>query len=295
MPRDDDFSDIPDLGPADEERAAQSIPTLQSKQAVKQKSKIEASAAAKPRSHASLWILVLVLAGSVGFSVFHQMQLKQQLAASERALLESQSRLADIETLVNATDESASKTDAVFLAQLKRQQQDREARIAHVDSEIRKLWAIYQKYKPTIDELEKNAAAQQKQLAGQQKELATVGGSLDSLGVSMAKQSESLSQQNKQLQQLKQSAQQLDKQLVALQQDMRLQDLQQQEVADMQSAELNKLQQALNQSGATERLAAQLNEQQQAIASINASRRQINAELLKLRNQLGQLQNSAAP
>lgn len=298
MPREEDFSDIPELGPADEDRVAASIPTLEASQAVHH----SASAAAKaPKKSSSplMWGFILLLVAAVGFSGYQQLQLQQQLSASESALLQAQSRLADLESLVSATDDSASKTGAALLAQLKRQQKDREARITHVDSEIRKLWAIYQKYKPTIDGLEETQGQQAKQLSGQQKELKTVGTSLESLGLSMDQQSDKVKQLQTTLgsssEQLAAVKKDLATQLSRLQDNLRSQDLRQQEVDDIQAAELADFKAKLNQMGNLSQIQAALAEQQRSIDSINANRRQVNGELLKLRTQLGQLQAAQSP
>ncbi len=308
MQKDEDFSDIPELGPADEDRVSNAkIPTLETRQPVEKPSQRDAAPVAKKKSNSPLLIIVvLLLAGGLGFSLFQQVNLQQQLALSEDILLQTQSRLADIESLVNATDESSSKTGAAFLAQLKRQQSDREARIAHVDDEIRKLWAIYQKYKPTIAELEKSSEqqgktivtqqkaieGQEQALASQQKELKTVGGSLDTIGVS-------LNQQKAQLASLEGSAKKADEKLLAdvaaIKDNLRLQNLQQQELNDLQQAEIAEIKAAVANAGKSQQLQAVVDEHQRSIDSINASRRQINAEILKLRSQLARLQSATSP
>lgn len=310
MSREEDFSDIPELGPADEDRLHKSIPTLESSQSVKSSTEPLGQArqqAAVQRKKASplLWVLVLLLAAGLGYSVYQQILLQKQLGYSEDVLLQTQSRLADLESLVNATDESTSKTGAAFLAQLKRQQADRSSRIAHVDSEIRKLWAVYQKHKPLIEGLDKNLKSQQqqlaaaekqldgqkKELAGQQKELKTVGGSLDTVGVSLNKNREELAKLS---QSAKENSSKFDKDINELKESLRLQDLEQQETNDLQEAEIADLKAKLAKADGTKALQAKLSEHQKALDSINASRRQINAEILKLRNQLGRLQAGPA-
>lgn len=309
MSRDENFSDIPDLGPADEDRFKQSIPTLETRQTVEQRPLSGAASqqhVEKKGSNPLLWFLVLLLAAGLGFSLFQQFMQKQQMGASEEILLQTQSRLADIESLVNATDESSSKTGAAFLAQLKRQQNDREARMSHVDDEIRKLWAVYQKYKPIVASLEQSAldnsnsiATQGKQLdtqqeliAGQQKELKTVGGSLDSLGVALNQHKESLTKSQKLS---KDANAKVIAEIVAIRNEQRLQNLQHQETNDLQEAEISDLKSKLSQGDQTQKLQATLDEHQRSINSINSSRRQTNAEILKLRNQLGRLQAPATP
>lgn len=291
MPRDEDFSDMPELGPADEDRIKQSIPTLKTRQHVEQGPSSE-GAAQKQSSHPLLWVLVGLLIVGLAYSLYQQFLQKEQLSVSEEILLQTQSRLADIESLVNATDESSSKTGAAFLAQLKRQQNDREARVSHVDDEIRKLWAVYQKYKPAIESLEKSAEDNSESIVAQKKELKTVGGSLDSLGVALNQHKESLTQLQKQQEA---ASAKMVAEITAIQNTQRLQNLQHQETNDLQEAEISDLKSKLSQGDKTKSLQATLDDHQRSIDSINSSRRQINAEILKIRNQLGSLQTPTVP
>ncbi len=308
MSRQEEFNDIPDLGPASDELDRNDIPTLKPLGEVTAK---PSRAANNKSSNGLLYTLVLVLMVAVaggGFWAFQQLQqLKAELADSERTLAMAQSRLADIESLVSATDDSVNKSGAALQAQLKLQIKEGQNRISLVDSEIAKLWAIYQKYKPKMENIEQQQIVQGKQLTSQKTELKTVGQSLDTIGLSLDKQTKQVGLAQKNFTKVDGQLKALDKSLQAVQtksiaefskvaEEVKLQDLANQEIDDLQAIQLDEMQAKLNALKSNPQVPAQLNkqlqDQQKALESINSYRRQINSELLKLRQRMGQLQSS---
>ena len=322
MAKQEEFNDIPDLGPASDDLDRTDIPTL------KPLNEVPARAAREPKrkgGNGLVYFLIFVLVGAGAGGGFLAMQkieqLNQQLSASELALASTQNRLADIESLVSATDESVNKSGAALQAQLKQQSSEGKNRIQHVDSEIAKLWAIYQKYKPQIESLNKQQQAQEKQLSAHKAELKTVGESLDTIGLSMDKQRRGVELTQTELKKAQSGIQETEKRLTAvdkelaemdktfkassqqvasglenLSEELRLQDLANQEVDDLQSARMDELQKSLDSLKSKPQIPAslknQIQEQQKALNSINSYRRQINSEILKLRKRVSQLQLS---
>ncbi len=303
MASQDEFDDIPSLGSARDDLDRSDIPTLKpAGQEV-----VEPALAAPPAKSSStalLWFMVILLVAALaGVGYWSQMQisrLEQQLAASEQSLSGALSRMADFETLISATDESASKSGAALQAQLRKQLQEGKQRVSHVDSELRKLWAIYQKYQPKITTLEKQQQQQGKGLSSQKAELKTVGESLDTIGLSLDKQTQALTRTESRLKgvdsAVKKDRRQTESRITELREQLRDQDLANQEVDDLQAARLKELQDQLTRMASAPRVPdsvrKQLAEQQKALDSVNSYRRQVNSELLKLRKRVGQLQLS---
>ncbi len=298
----DEFHDMPDLGPARDDMDQPDIPTLEPvSDQPEQTSASPANRHTKPRPPRGLAyavVLCLVLIAGLGFWFYtERVALQQQLTATQSNNAQLQVRLADIEQLVDAADESANKSGAALQAQLRRKIQQDQQRVDHVDSEIGKLWAIYQKYRPRIESMEQ--------------ELKTVSGSLETLGLSMDKQSQAVSKAQSTLQQLDKQftelqqnlsgvketlagVKQTQQQLSRFQEQVRGQYLTVQEQNDLQSVQLTKIQQRLDQGlvqpADVQQLRQLLNEHDKALESINAHRRQVNSELLRLRERIASVQ-----
>lgn len=311
----DEFHDIPDLGPARDDRDQQDIPTLDpvsdQRQQTSESPPRTATAMTKPRAPRGLAYAVLLcflLIAGLGFWFYTEhVSLQQQLVATQSNNAQMQVRLADIEQLVDAADESANKSGAALQAQLRRKIQQDEQRVDHVDSELRKLWAIYQKYRPRIESMEQ--------------ELKTVSGSLETLGLSMDKQSQTVSKAQSTLQQLDTQfadlqqnfsgveekltgvqenlagVEQTQQQLRRAQEQTRGEYLTAQEQNDLQSAQLTNIQQQLDEGVVNpsdlQQLRQLLNEHEKALESINAHRRQVNSELLRLRERIASVQTGS--
>ena len=268
MSRQEEFNDIPSLGSARDELDHGEIPTL--KPATQAQVKSGPVAAEKPSKILpySFFILFLVAFAGLGYWSFDQVtKLQRKLSATELTLAQSQNRITDIESLVSAADESANKSGVALQAKLRQQLQAGQARVQHVDAEIAKLWAIYQKYKPVIAALEKKQQAQTEELTSQGAELRTVGGSLDTIGLSLDQQTQSLNAAKesvtgiaKDMLALETSLSTIEKELntVQLSSDkkleqqqeqflgqMRDQDLANQETDDLQAAQLSDIQNSI--------------------------------------------------
>ncbi|WP_210396596.1 hypothetical protein [Motiliproteus sediminis] len=297
MVRDDDIGEVPNLGPARDELDE---PRVKPKPAAKPKPIPEAPKAPRPPSaprasghgHGFIYLmLLLVIVAATGFGFWSQQRatlLQSQLLGMQQQQQIADGKIAALEALISTTDENASKSGAALQAQVKKILQQQEGRIAHVDSEIAKLWTVaHQRNRPKIEELEKSVAGIDKQLASVDKRvgavatqveqsgkvLASTGKQLNELTVAQAQQQDARRQQSEQL---------------------RLRDQANQELDELQDAQLKQLSEQLAALKKNPQLpakaAAQLEEQGRSIESINAFRKQINQEVLRLRERINDVQ-----
>lgn len=166
MSRDDDF-DLPDLGPAEPERAA-------ARQNGNGASTVSPAPVQVKRSggwFTSLMLILLVAAcsglGYWGLTMFEQLQ------AERKAVAELQQQMKEMRDLLNLAESSAQKSGDTLLDQLSSMGKVAQDKYKHFDSEIAKLWTVaYQKNKPELEKQAKQLAEQTKQLTEQKKLLA---------------------------------------------------------------------------------------------------------------------------
>ena len=293
MNRDDEFDNIPELGSARDEFDQPDIPTLKTNDQPKRASKPQSKQQPKrsqplvndsdlpppPRSDSRLtaWLVILLMV-VIGAGGYWGMEHINQL---QRQLIEANQRLTGLEGLINATDESASKSGAALQAQLKKFLLDGEQRIKHVDSELAKLWTVsYQRNKPKIAEIDKTVAKLDKLTQQQDKVLKQQQTSVD-------KAAQQLVSLDKAQTEHRQAIDSLDSQL-------KLRDQANQELDALQDTQLSALEKQLKaiqqQPPVPESLAQAIKEHEQAIAAINSFRKQANSQLLRLSERIDLLQ-----
>jgi len=303
--RDDDFTHIPELGPARDKLDQSIIPTLQNPPGVSGAAKAQpASPISEGGSHRKgsesrsiLWLLLLLLMAIMGAGGYWGLGQIQRL---QQQLIDSNKRLASLEGLISATDESANKSGAALQAQLKRFMLNGEKRLKHVDSELAKLWTVaYQRNKPKISEIDQTVATLDKQSTAFAEQLTQTQTALTKAAAE--------AQQFNQLQQALQTRLgTLEKEVKARLTDLggrlQLRDQANQELDSIQDTQLQQLEKRLkalqSNPAVPEALTLAVKDHEQAIAAINSFRKQVNTELQRLGSQLDQLQrnaNSATP
>ncbi len=287
MIRDEEFNDIPELGPARDALDQPDIPTLKQTSAPAVGScapKAADPVTASERRGAGLmpWLLLLLMlvVGAGGYwGMEHFNRLQQQLALAHQ-------RLADLEGLISATDASANKSGAALQVQIEKFLLDSGKRLKHVDSEIAKLWTLaYQRNKPKIAEIDATVAGLNKQssrLAAQLEQAKT--GQQQTVG---------------DLKLLQQGLLMYQASLKDLGAQLELRDQANQELYTLQDAQLAQLERRLqglyDNPPMPEALSRSVKEHEQAIAAINSFRKQVNSQLLRLEARVGQLQRSSTP
>ncbi|MEH6651861.1 MAG: hypothetical protein V7707_17710 [Motiliproteus sp.] len=292
MTRDEEFNDIPELGPARDALDTADIPTLKAtaekQSASPSASRLTASSAAdKSASGLMPWLMLLlmVVIGAGGYwGLIHFNQLQKQL-------IQANLRIADLEGLINATDESANKSGAALQAQIKKFLQDEDKRAKHVNSELAKLWTVaYQRNKPKIAEIDKSVAELGKQTDELQKQQAQNIAGIDNAVSGFASVSTDMASFDQTLQLTTGNLKDLESQ-------MRLSDQANQELDSLQDIQFSEFEKKLAEiqrnPQVPQALADTVKEQQQAIEAINSFRKQANSEMLRLASRIDQLQRAA--
>ncbi len=301
MTRDEEFNNIPELGPARDALDQPTIPSLNKTSRAAATARVAGSSAPDTRAGSGgfmpwLLLLLMLVIGAGGYwGMTHIKQLQLQLT-------ESNSRLSYLEGLINATDDNANKSGAALQARMSKFMLDGDKRLKHVDSELAKLWAVaYQRNKPKIDEMDQTLAALNKQSAELLAQSAQLKTLLKQAQAGLGKADVELEQfgkgQDALLGQLAALKGGMDAGLADLGGRLQLRDQANQELDSLQDTQLLQLEQqlqALKQNPAVPKaLNRSVKEHEQAIAAINSFRKQVNSELLRLAEQIKLLQRSA--
>lgn len=318
MVRDEDFGEVPNLGPA---RDALDQPPIRGASRAVTPSPLPSSSpavtAARPHSgHGFIYLLLLLLVFSVaGFGYWsfeRQLKLEGQLAMQVQQQQVSAQKIAALENLISATDENANKSGAALDAQLRKLLKDNQTRVEHVDSELAKLWTVaHQRNRPKLEELDKvvavikqqlqtadkQLAAADKQLAALSKEQKRAGQQLAEVNAALKQSDQVLTHTGDTLSKLNIVQAQMQEDTARLLEQLRIRDQANQELNALQDGQLKQLGRGLAELQQRPQLPATLadevKEYGRAIDSINAFRKQINQELLRLRERVNALQLSA--
>ncbi|WP_426416299.1 hypothetical protein [Aestuariirhabdus sp. LZHN29] len=258
----DDLQDIPSLAVSRDDIRVQQRSSVQG--------------AAKPAKASPLLMVVVVLLvlaiGAISFFGYQQTQaLRAELASNQQAFELTLQRLQDVTGKVTATGESMDLSDTKVQAELK-----------VLNSEVRKLWDVSNKRNKR--NIENNAA----QLENLSKSVARVGKSEQALEKSLAAQREAMDVERQRTNEL---ASQI--QLSATEQAARLESLQERlDTVGTLEARIDLLQKQL--SADIDSVNARAKGNADAVRSIDAFRRQVNGQLLELRESINRLQGGNA-
>jgi len=257
-------------------------------------------------SGAAVWLLVLLLVGGFalgGLAWFDQQQriavLESQLEEADYWARQSKLALARFEGELSETGESLEETGASMAERL----QAHSGRLDTVDEEIGKLWVLANErnrkqlaeQQTRIGALGTAMAGQQESVTAIQADIAALGGRLDA---ALAKTNERMGEQGDQLSERLQA---LSGQLTTVgdQVEQRLQrfvqerSLAEQEVRTrLQALERRTGQQA--EAGALAQAEARLTQLEQTVRSIDSSRSQLTARLVRLSDEIATLRQQMA-
>lgn len=310
MTNNDDFRDLPELGPAGDELDLESVVIRNGKAEVPR-------AAKRGGGRGLLWLVLLLLFGTAGLGGWgylefakmqRQMAVQQQHIEQQSAMLGLASqRMPELENLISSADESISKSGKALQSQINELEELQADRSKLVDSELAKLWALAnQRNKSQLE-------AQEKSLKALSEDLKALSGRSDALERAQQAQTSGSDQLRQTLQGLEKGLQPLRQALRGLEQQLqagsqaqaqtaeRLQAVAQAdeqlhkraEVLDQQIEALSRrLDQVPTKLPVPAELTRKLNDIEQAIDAIDGFRRQTNQDLLQLKRRLNRMQLS---
>eukprot|EP01155_Anaeramoeba_flamelloides_P023743 Anaeramoba_flamelloidesa808209_16.p1 GENE.a808209_16~~a808209_16.p1 ORF type:complete len:286 (+),score=42.48 a808209_16:16-873(+) len=232
-------------------------------------------------------ILLLLVAGGgyLGYQVMLQQERQLQLQSD---LNQAQARVESLEALLAVASDSAEQSGQTLQQRLQAVDSRVKERFTHYDSEIAKLWTVaYQRNKPQLEQQAEQLKKLQAQMAETETALAAVrkdaGKAADALAQAGALKTE-LAAQKKALQARLVAA---EKQLDTLEQGLKLESEGRLKVQQQLTEQLAGLS---GGSDISAELAQRIRQNEQAIKAIDGTRRQLSQDLLRIRQQLNNLQ-----
>jgi len=285
MNRDDDNIEVPNFGPAGDDRSAPS--------SMRPRSGDTPVTAPAPKSSGggiiqSLVMVILVVAVSVlGYFGFEMYQSQQ--ATFEKA----QAQIVQLEGLLKEAEQGAAESGEELQGNVSSLESVLKQKDKQLDSEIAKLWDLAnKKNKPLLEKQAKELAALKKSLAAQEK-------AVKSLKSQVASQKKQISAQKKQLAGISTLKKELSAELAKaakltsrVETEMRTSSQLVQEQVDELAAAQRKLKDrvAKVEAKSTAELARKVNINEQAIRAFDGTRRQLNQDLLQVRQKLNNMQ-----
>ncbi len=326
MSRSQEF-DIPDLGPAQEgDRQVAASGAGRAADAPQKRPAPQPPTRGGNLLHSLVLVLLTGASSGLGYWGYG---LQQQLDASLAQQAEATQRLTDLEQLLEVTSDSASQSGQTLAGRLEQQGKTATEKYQHFDSEIAKLWTIaYQSNKPKLEaqetllasqadtlaqqgrllnaqaaqlsQLDERLQAQRADLdakAGEVKALHTAQLAGEKARTEISKQLAALSGLEKGQASLKgdldKTVQEVKRSLATLDTQVRISEEVQSEKVVAQQQALRALSEkvaTLQASAGNADMARRVRVNEQAIQAIDGSRRQLNQQLLQLRQQLNDLQ-----
>lgn len=281
MNRDDDNIDVPNFGPADPAGENRSASSAMRPRSGETPTPMSAPASSGGGVVQSLVMVILVIAVSVlGYFGFEMYQAQQ--ATFEKA----QEQIVQLETLLKEAEQGAAESGEELQGNVSSLESVLKQKDKQLDSEIAKLWDIaHKKNKPLIEKQAKELATLKKALQAQEK-------TVKSLKSQVAQQKKALASVSGLKKTVNAEVSKLSKLTSRVESEMRTTN----ELAKEQMDDLLKAQRTLTdriaklegKSNADLERKVKVNEQ--AIRAFDGTRRQLNQDLLQVRQKLNNMQ-----
>lgn len=233
-------------------------------------------------------VILLLLVAAGGYLGYNLMQQQEQLAGLQAELSQARARVESLESLLEVTSDSAEQSGQTLQQRLQDVDTRIKERFTHFDSEIAKLWTIaYQRNKPQLEQQAELLKALQAQLADAETAVATLRKSAGKADDALTQLSGLKTEQASLKKALQARLAAAEKQLDTLEQGLKLESEGRLKVQKQLADQLSGL-----SGGGDEvaQLAQRIRQNEQAIKAIDGTRRQLNQDLLRIRQQLNNLQ-----
>ena len=284
------------------------VPTLEPTALTKTQSKPKAprvsEAPVPARGNGLLVGLVVVSLAATAAIGFLNYKMQQKLDQQSSLIEQMNLWLESTDANLAKTSTTASQSGETLQSRMEQVSQRLEDRIKHFDSEIAKLWTVsYQRNKPQLEEqgklldaqtskLDKLAATVEVQSKELQKQIATVGGIQTASDTAAKDAKEALNKASgvdKQLKTLSDSLAKLSKANSALQKQLTQLSSDTEFQLSIERDERAKLADRIQKGGDTLPIERRLVTIEERLASIDSSRKTVNDELLKVKQQVNTL------
>jgi hypothetical protein len=284
------------------------VPTLEPSAPTKTQSKPKAlrvsEAPVPARGNGLLVGLVVVSLAATAAIGFLNYKMQQKLDQQSSLIEQMNLWLESTDANLAKTSTTASQSGETLQSRMEQVSQRLEDRIKHFDSEIAKLWTVsYQRNKPQLEEqgklldaqtskLDKLAATVEVQSKELQKQIATVGGIQTASDTAAKDAKEALNKASgvdKQLKTLSDSLAKLSKANSALQKQLTQLSSDTEFQLSIERDERAKLADRIQKGGDTLPIERRLVTIEERLASIDSSRKTVNDELLKVKQQVNTL------
>jgi len=235
-----------------------------------------------------LTLILLLLAGGGGYLGYLLVQQQTLIGDLNEQLASTQVRVENLEATLEVTTDSAEQSGQTLQQRLQDLDTRLKERAAHYDSEVAKLWTIaYQRNKPQLEQQGEQLKTFEQRLAAADKSLQGANAQVTRLEQELAALSGLKAEQASLAKTFKARIDSLGKQLGTLESSLKKESEGRLRVQKELTEQLSGLQ---GGSGQAAQLAQRIRQNEQAIKAIDGTRRQLSQDLLRIRQQLNNLQ-----
>lgn len=232
--------------------------------------------------------ILLLLAAGGGYLGYNLMQQQEQLAQVQSELGQARARIESLEALLEVTSDSAEQSGQTLQQRLQEMDGRMKERFTHFDSEVAKLWTVaYQRNKPQLEQQAEQLKKLQAQVAEAETAMAAMGKEAGKGADALAQLGVLKTEQGALKKALQARLSAAEKQLDTLEQGLKLES---EGRLKVQKQLADQLAGVSGGSDVTAQLAQRIRQNEQAIKAIDGTRRQLSQDLLRIRQQLNNLQ-----
>lgn len=238
----------------------------------------------------TLILLLLVAAGGyLGYMLVQQQTVIEELKLQlNQELGQTQARVESLEATLALTSDSAEQSGQTLQQRLQELNVRAKEKFTHYDSEIAKLWTLaYQRNKPQLEQQAEQLDSLSKQLAAAEKSLTETRAQANKASQELTALAAIKAQQASLEKQFSARIDSLGRQLDTFESSLKLESEGRLKVQQELAEQLTQLQ---GDDGQTAELAQRIRQNEQAIKAIDGTRRQLSQDLLRIRQQLNNLQ-----
>ncbi|WP_286237342.1 hypothetical protein [Neptuniibacter halophilus] len=290
MNRDDDI-DVPNLGPAEPAgEARQTVVASGGQTRARAEEEVSTSGGGISLIQSLVIIILITAVCALGYFGFDMYQAQQQRAVTFQ---QAQDQIEQLKELLKQAEQGAAASGEALQGNVSTLESSLKEKDKQLDSEIAKLWVIaHQRNKPALEKQASQLASLEKSLAAQEKQIKALSADLQK----QEKQLKAAAAREKEIAQLKKSitaeVAQLSKQVSRVETDVRTAaELTQEQLDELLQSQRSLTDRVVKLEGrSTGDLERRVKLNEQAVRAFDSTRRQLNQELLSVKQRLNNMQ-----